>query len=62
MKKLVIEIDVENDAFVDSGESEIVRILMRYCSYVREMENVPKNYNFLDYNGNTVGTAKVLEK
>lgn len=58
MSKLIIELDLDNDAFQEwGGQAEIARILRKYADDVTEWG--VGNRKLLDINGNTVGTATV---
>lgn len=52
MKKIIIEIETENDAFVGREEQEVARIL-EGLSY--EISQGMRPEKLRDYNGNTVG-------
>lgn len=58
MSKLIIEIDLDNDAFQEwGGQAEVARILRNYAETVSEwgVGTCP----FLDINGNRVGSATI---
>ena len=56
MSKLIIEIDLDNDAFQDwNGQSEVARILNGYANVTAEYGVSSRKLR--DINGNTVGAA-----
>ena len=60
-RKLVITIDLENDAFRGSGISETRRVLasfIRFCVERREL----LDKTLMDINGNSVGKAEIVEE
>ena len=58
MSKLIIELDLDNDAFQEwGGQAEIARILRNYADNAADYG--VGNRKLLDINGNTVGTATV---
>jgi hypothetical protein len=58
MSKLIITIDLDNDAFQEwGGQAEVARILRKYADQVSEW-GVGK-CQLLDINGNRVGGANV---
>lgn len=59
-KRLQINIDLDNDAFSDHPETEVGRILGKYLMNIAQNGEVLEA-NFKDYNGNTVGSAKLIE-
>jgi hypothetical protein len=61
MSKLIIEIDLNNDAFqgVFGGEAEVARILTKYAANAAEWGVGSRA--LLDVNGNTVGKAAVTQ-
>ena len=58
--KLIIEIYCDNAAF-DPITPEVVRILERYVDWIKHIQDIPNNYRFKDYNGNTVGSATTIK-
>lgn len=58
MTKLIIELDLDNDAFQEwGGQAEVARILRDYADNAAEW-GVGSRY-LRDINGNTVGSATV---
>jgi hypothetical protein len=61
--ELQININLDNAAFGDNPQDEVKRILTRYCnSIVMNADNLNDKYSFIDFNGNQVGEAKIIEE
>lgn len=62
MSTFKLEIELDNDAFLDNKIEEIKRIL---CQAMRKLENTDKTENTFrllrDINGNSVGTMRIEE-
>jgi len=58
--KLKIEIDIDNAAFVDDIQEEVVAVLARAAQKLA-FNGSPEVVKLLDTNGNVVGSAKVVK-
>lgn len=59
MSRFVVSIEMENDAFVDSADYEVARILLFVRDYISRNGLMESPLNLYDINGNRVGSAKV---
>lgn len=59
MPRFVVSIEMDNDAFVDSAEFEVARILLFVRDYISRNGLMDSPLRLHDYNGNDVGSAKV---
>lgn len=59
--KLIIEIDMGNDAFVEDERLEVKRILVDYMFRIQAHRNIVE-CSLRDINGNTVGSVKIEGK
>jgi len=58
--KLIIEIEMDNEAFENLPGVEISRILRKFAYNIKLDEIEPKDqWLLLDFNGNRVGTARI---
>lgn len=64
MKKFVVEIEMENDAFYPMPQYEVARILNTVARKIDETDFQEKSPGFylFDCNGNKVGFAKTMEE
>ena len=60
--KFECNIDMDNDAFVEAKHFELSNILKRIASEVDEFECVERTKAIWDYNGNKIGTWKIIRE
>lgn len=58
--KLVVEIDIDNDAFHPDETIELARIFSEYALRLSRGDTITKN--FRDINGNVVGYARLSKE
>lgn len=59
-----IEIRTDNDAFYPEPDPELARILRRLADRIETAspDELTDSIRLMDYNGNSVGTARLTEK
>jgi hypothetical protein len=61
--ELQININLDNAAFGDNPAEEVARILANYRNSIKQnSDNLNNKYSFIDFNGNQVGEAKIIEE
>jgi hypothetical protein len=60
--QLIININMENDAFIDNNTLEVVKILNYYTKQISKGGTlaVDDRETLMDSNGNSVGYAKII--